>query len=90
MVARGMILAGGYFVTTHRYESQIAASRQRSQMLYEKANLNRRLISQSAKADALRRELRAHLDGVLFAPKPSQATATLLHDLDNLSSPARH
>ena len=79
------MLVGGYFVTTQRYERQIAASTHRAQMLYDKANLNRRVISQRAKAQTLRRELRSYLDGVLFAPKRSLVTAMLLRDLDTLA-----
>ena len=79
------VLSGGYFATTERYEQKILASTQRAQTLYDKATLNRRLISQSGKAQALRLELRAHLKGVLFAPDSSLATATMLRDLDVLA-----
>jgi hypothetical protein len=79
------ILATGYFGITHHYEQQIAASAQRAQTLYDKANLNRRLISQSGKGQRLRRELRARLEGTLFDAAASVVTAMLLRDLDTLA-----
>ncbi|MBC5816229.1 MAG: hypothetical protein GIW97_06775 [Candidatus Eremiobacteraeota bacterium] len=79
------ILAAGYFIITQRYEQQIMASTQRSQTFYEKTNANHRLTAQSGRVRALRGEIRAHLDGVLFSPRPSDATAALLRDLDRLA-----
>ena len=79
------ILAGGYFTITHRYERQIVDSTQRSQALYERTVLNRRIISQSGRVRALRTELRARLNGVFLSPRPAEATAALLRDLDALA-----